>query len=275
VSVVVPTRDRPRQLEACLRALDAQTATSLEIVIVDDASTDATAVANVVATCPRARLVRADGRGPAAARNAGTAAATGDIVCFTDDDCRPEPHWADALAARVDSGGAAAGPTVAGNRSNRFALASQTITNHLVVASLDHAVPAVAFAPTCNLACRADIARALPFDERYPLAAGEDRAWCNQVARNGGHIAFVDEARVQHHPDLSWRSYWRQHTRYGRGAHRFARERRGPRLHPARFYVGLLRIAFREGLDIGCLVIVAQVATAWGFGREALAARRG
>jgi glycosyltransferase involved in cell wall biosynthesis len=274
VSVVVPTRDRPRQLEACLRALDAQTATSLEIVVVDDASVDATAVAAVVAEFRRARLVRAGGRGPAAARNVGTAAAKGNIICFTDDDCRPEPQWAAALTARVGDD-AAAGATIVGDSNNRFAVASQTITNHLVAASHDPATSVVGFAPTCNLACRAHLARALPFDEGYPLAAGEDRAWCEQVGDRGHRIAFVDAARVRHHPDLHWRSYWRQHIRYGRGAWRFHRERRDRRrLHPSRFYLDLLRSAFREGIDVGCLVIAAQAATAWGAASEALVSRR-
>jgi glycosyltransferase involved in cell wall biosynthesis len=273
VSVVVATRDRPGQLDECLRALDAQTSASLEVVVVDDASVDAAAVANVVAAYRRARLVRAAGRGPAAARNAGVAEARGDVVCFTDDDCRPEPGWARALAAHLH-GGAAAGPTLVGDASNRFAVASQTITNHLVASSRDSSTAVVGFAPTCNLACRVDIARALPFDERYPLAAGEDRAWCEKLSKRGNHIAFVETARVRHRPDLSWRSYWHQHTRYGRGAHRFHRDRGGRRWYPTRFYLALLRAAFREGLDVGGLVLAAQVATAWGAAREAVARRR-
>ena len=67
VSVVVPTRDRPDRLAICLAALERQTVPELEIVVVDDASRDAAAVAAVVAAAPRARLVRGTGRGPAAA----------------------------------------------------------------------------------------------------------------------------------------------------------------------------------------------------------------
>jgi glycosyltransferase involved in cell wall biosynthesis len=271
VSVVVPTRDRPHQLAACLRALVAQTSAVHEIVVVDDASVDAVAVADVVATVPAARLVRGLGRGPAAARNIGVAAATGDVVCFTDDDCRPEPGWVAALAAQVGEG-AAAGPTIVGETNNRFAVAAQTITNHVVAASCDVTGAVVGFAPTCNLACHLDLLRALPFDERYPLAAGEDRAWCAQLVQRGAHITFVDRACVTHLPALTWRSYWRQQVRYGRGAHRFRAEGHGR--YPARFYVNLLRAAFREGIDVGCLVLVAQVATIWGATREARSARR-
>src|SRR5437660_1529816 len=57
-SVVVPTRDRPAPLSACLDALSAQTAVDrLEVIVVDDGSVAAAAeVAAVVARHPRARL---------------------------------------------------------------------------------------------------------------------------------------------------------------------------------------------------------------------------
>lgn len=274
VSVVVPTRDRPGPLAACLRALAKQTLAPTEIVVVDDASTDPRAVAAVVAAVPGARLVRGEGRGPAAARNVGAAAAIGEVICFTDDDCRPEPGWLAALTARLD-GGLAAGPTLVRDGESRFAVATQVITNHLVAASRDAAGDGVGFVPTSNLACRRELIRAVPFDERYPLAAGEDRAWCAQVPAHGARIAFVDEARVWHHPDLGWRGFWRQHVRYGRGAHRFHTHREGPRLQPLAFYTGMLRAAFTRGIDVGCLVLTAQVATAWGIVREMRAARRG
>jgi glycosyltransferase involved in cell wall biosynthesis len=111
LSVVVPTGDRPVALARCLAALGLQTAHGLEVVVVDDASKDAAAVAAIVAAAG-ARLVCAAGRGPAAARNAGARAARAPVVCFTDDDCAPAPAWAAALVERIAEGAdAAAGPT--------------------------------------------------------------------------------------------------------------------------------------------------------------------
>jgi glycosyltransferase involved in cell wall biosynthesis len=276
ISVIVPTRDRPGPLAACLAALEAQTVGSFEVVVVDDGSQDAAAVAGVVAGAPHARLVRGAGCGPAAARNLGAGAARGAILCFTDDDCRPGPGWVDALAGRIAGGAAAvAGPTRNGRPRDACAAASQAVTNHLTGASLDASSGRVAFAPTSNLSCRAAVHRSLPFDEDYPLAAGEDRDWCSRLAARGVALDFEPSAWVTHHQDLSLRRFWRQQVRYGRGAYRWQRGRApGARLQPMGFYTGLLRAGFAEGLLAGLLVMVAQVATAVGLAAESLDARR-
>jgi glycosyltransferase involved in cell wall biosynthesis len=276
VSVIVPTRDRPGPLSACLAALEQQTAAGFEVVVVDDGSLDPAAVAAVVAGAPRARLVRGAGRGPAAARNLGAAAARAPRLCFTDDDCRPAPWWIDALVRRIDAGApVVAGPTHLGRPDDRHGAASQAITNHLVRASFDAAAGRVAFAPTSNLACRAEVHRSLPFDESYPLAAGEDRDWCDQLADQGLAIAFEPWAGVEHDQDLSLGRFWRQQVRYGRGALRYQRDRaRGARVQPLRFYANLVRAGFELGATTGLLVVLAQLATAVGFAREAVAHRR-
>jgi GT2 family glycosyltransferase len=272
VSVVVPTRDRPDRLRACLAALEAQSAASFEVVVVDDGSQRAAAVRDVVATAPHARLVRSPGRGPAAARNLGAAAAKAPVVCFTDDDCRPEPGWVDALTARLgDATPAAAGPTLTDEHGSVYSMASQVITSHLTDGSRDG--DRLGFAPTSNLACRSDVLRAVPFDERFPLAAGEDRDWCLRLAAGGGRLVFEPAARVWHHQDLTAKRFWRQQTRYGRGAYRFHRRHAGRR-QPVRFYTDLIGAGFRHGWRVGALVVVAQVATAVGIAAEALADRR-
>jgi len=274
ISVVVPTRDRPDRLAVCLAALERQTVADLEIVVVDDASRDAAAVAAVVAGAPRARLVRGAGRGPAAARNAGVAAASAPVVCFTDDDCDPVPGWAAALAARIAGGAdAAAGPTRNGRPHSVVAAAAQAVATHLAEATVGPA-GRMRFAPTSNLACRAEVCAAVPFDESYPLAAGEDRDWCARLVGSGRTLAFTPEALVRHHQELSPAGFWRQQVRYGRGAYRFRAGHGALRPEPLSFYLGLLRRGFRDGVRAGVLVGIAQVATAVGMVQEAAATRR-
>ena len=84
VSVIIPTRNRARLLEEALESVFAQTVPVREVIVVDDGSTDETE--EVVACFPGVRLLRTDHVGPAAARNAGAAAATGALLAFLDSD---------------------------------------------------------------------------------------------------------------------------------------------------------------------------------------------
>lgn len=276
VAVVVPTRDRPDSLARCLGALGRQARPPDLVVVVDDGSQAAGDVAAVVAASPLARLVRTEGEGPAAARNCGATAAEGcDLVAFIDDDCVPTVGWLAELVRVVDAGAAAvAGSTRCAPAAGAADRAAQTITNHLLEESRGTGGTSVGFAPTCNLAVRAAVHAAVPFDERYPLAAGEDRDWCARLAATGRTIGYAPSALVEHRPDLTVPRFWRQQQRYGRGAQRYRAgggpERRRP---PVAFYGRLLVSGVRQGPAVGALVAAAQVATLTGVVQEVLSER--
>jgi glycosyltransferase involved in cell wall biosynthesis len=270
ITVAVPTRDRPAALARCLEAIGAQTARErLEVVVCDDGSRDARAVAATVAGFPGARIVRIEGRGPAAARNAAVDAALAPIVCFTDDDCIPDPEWAALLAAALAPGGAAAaaGRTLNARPADALAVAAQVIADSLI-ASAPGDPGAVTFAPTSNLAGRTDLLRDLPFDEGYPSAGGEDRDWCLRLGASGERLLYEPRAVVHHHQQLTLAGFLGQQIRYGRGAYRFHRA------HPAAGrgdLTTLVRRGFALGAAPGMLVCAAQAATAVGMADEALA----
>ncbi|HZC12382.1 MAG TPA: glycosyltransferase, partial [Thermoleophilaceae bacterium] len=253
-------------------ALAGQSVPYFEIVVVDDGSAEKAAVVAAVGTEPRARLVRTGGRGPAAARNAGAREALGAILCFTDDDCEPSATWIAALVAAIEHGAAAAaGPTLNARPESSWATASQAIVDHVTEATLERATGRVGFVPSCNLACRAEVLSAVPFDERFPLAAGEDRDWCARLAERGLSISFTAGARVEHRPRLTLGGFWRQQVRYGRGAWRFRRAAAGrPGLAPPRYYARLLGRGFARGPRAGALVCLAQLAVALGLVAEAV-----
>jgi len=105
VSVVVATRNRSDWLDDCLATLVAQrTDRVVEFVVVDNASTDATAdvVRSWAARDDRVRLVAEPNLGLSRAKNAGLSAAAGDVVLFTDDDVVVDGGWAQALADCLD-----------------------------------------------------------------------------------------------------------------------------------------------------------------------------
>jgi len=88
VTVIVPAWNAERTLEETLRSVAAQTYRNLEILIVDDGSTDTTAniAADFCAREPRARLISTENGGVAAARNHAIAEASGDWIAPIDAD---------------------------------------------------------------------------------------------------------------------------------------------------------------------------------------------
>ena len=105
VSVVIPCFNTERYIAATLRAVQAQSGAQLEIIVVDDGSTDGSA-ALVERDFPDVRLLRRPNGGVAAARNAGIDAATGDWVAF----CDADDIWLPGkLAAQFDAMAAAPG----------------------------------------------------------------------------------------------------------------------------------------------------------------------
>jgi len=87
ISVVIPVHNRAEPVAHAIDSVLSQTFSDFEVVVVDDASTDGTAAAVKGFADPRVRLVRLKKNGGSnAARNAGIAAAQGDILCFLDSD---------------------------------------------------------------------------------------------------------------------------------------------------------------------------------------------
>lgn len=271
LSVVVATRDRAAALRRCLAALAAQDAGELEVVVVDDASRDRGAAEQAIAVCGlQARLIRGPGRGPATARNLGWRATHGDVVCFTDDDCEPQPGWAALLGDAAALSGVAAGRTMVEEGAPAPVVASQAITDYLQSASLDPATGRLGFAPTCNLAATREALARLPFDETFPTAAGEDRDFSTRAEAAGLAPLYVPVAVVVHRPELTGRAFLRQQYRYGQGAVRFRAAGEGRGLARPGFYAGLVRAGFAHGPRAGALVLAAQAAVASGAVAERL-----
>lgn len=225
----------------------------------------------------RLTLHRQPNAGPAAARNAGAARAVTPLLAFTDDDTAPEPGWLARLTAHLARAPDAlvGGHTVNGLPGNPYATASQLLIDYLREA--DGAGP-LTFAASNNIAlARAGFEAVGGFDPGFPLAAGEDRAFCSAWRRSGRPIRYAPDARIRHFHGLDLRSFWRQHEGYGRGA--YVLRQRTPAVEhrrPAGFYRALVTCPLRQphlerafAWRVAALMAVSQAATAAGYAREA------
>jgi GT2 family glycosyltransferase len=102
LSIIVPTRDRPEKLDRCLASVTAAMGPDDELLVVDSASEQRRAVADVAGR-HGATLVRCDLPGVCRARNAGAREARAALLGYTDDDVVVDTRWADAIVATFGS----------------------------------------------------------------------------------------------------------------------------------------------------------------------------
>jgi glycosyltransferase involved in cell wall biosynthesis len=274
VSVIIPTRNRPAALAACLRALSESYCAGAETIVVSDGG-DAD-LAPVVAPYLgplRLRLIEIPHSGPAAARNHGLRAAQGAIAVFTDDDCRPRAGWLSTLAEGVVlmPPRAVGGATHNGLPADIFA-----DTAHLVLCLLSRHDRKHAgrerLLPSNNFAFPKDaLLRLGGFDEQYRTA--EDRELCRRWSQAGYELARVP-ADLDHDERMNAAGFFRKFVSYGRGAADFhgsgerASLRESVAFHlrlPALVLPELLRRPVVRALGIVGLLVVWEFANLAGF----------
>lgn len=98
-SVIVPTFNRVDMLPRAVASVLAQEFADLELLIVDDGSTDDTPAVLAALDDPRVRVLRQANGGVSSARNLGLSRARGEAVTFLDSDDESHPEWLSVFAA--------------------------------------------------------------------------------------------------------------------------------------------------------------------------------
>ena len=213
ISVVVCTYNGSRTLRDCLDGLRGLEYPDFETIVVDDGSTDAV---GRIAEEFGVRVIRTQNRGLSAARNTGWKTASGEIVAYTDDDARPDPHWLHYLAwgFRTTAHAAIGGPNIAPPGDGWIA---EGVANapggpmHVLISDAE-----AEHIPGCNMAFRRSALEAVGgFDPRF-RTAGDDVDLCWRLQDQGWTLGFHPGAMVWHHRRNSVRTYWRQQLGYGR-----------------------------------------------------------
>jgi len=192
VSIVVPAYNAEGIISDCISSLLAQDHPS-QIIVVDDGSTDGTAAK--VEGSEGVMLIKQENKGPAAARNVGWKAATGDIIIFTDSDCIAPKDWVSRLTAELEEEDVVGGgiePESRGTLAEEF---EQARRDRLYGRTRRH----VTALPSCNLAFKRKVLEdSGGFDEDYKRASAEDYELCSRIGLSGTKILYEPAISIIH-----------------------------------------------------------------------------
>jgi len=268
-SVVIPTYNRLETLRRVVAGVGDQAGKvgeEVEIVVVDDGSTDGTgewlARLGRRTTRPEITVVRQSNSGPAAARNRGVGAARGEIVMFLGDDTVPQSGWLAAhleehrlvaLRSGEEDGPAEATGQIAVLGYTSFPPQWDTPFRRFIneygaqfgysIIEEPAAVP-FNFFYTSNISLpRTVLLRLGGFREDFPTAAWEDIELAYRAARDGFRIRYQPRARTLHLHRVHPRTFCRRQRTSGLSAAIFVR------LHPElEDFLGVARARRRRGL---------------------------
>jgi GT2 family glycosyltransferase len=271
---VIATFSRPEELQISLQAISRldYPKSQFEVVVVDDGSpVSLDAVVSPFGDLMQVRLVRQQNAGCGPARNGGARHARGRYVAFTDDDCRHAPDWLTRLERYFEKypNAMVGGLPVNALRSNPFSAATQLLIEYLLFSA--NTVPTSGSYLNSIAMPREEFVSMGGFDDTFSMS-GEDRDLCDRWIKAGKRIVFAPEIIIGHAHHLNWRSYWKQHRGYGRGAFHLIRKG-AARFQPLAYYVRLLFFPFtREtwgsAIRSSVLLGIAQVATSVGLLQE-------
>jgi len=187
----------------------------MEIIVVDDGSTDQTAE---VALRYGVQVLRQENRGPAATRNAGAQQARGDIIVFTDADCAPTPDWLATLTQPCEN------PDVVGVKGTYRTRQAQLVARFVQQEYQDKydrmaRRETIDFIDTYSAAYRRSVfLENGGFETAFPVPSVEDQELSFRLAKKGYRLLFAPGAAVYHTHDHSlleyvrrkfWIGYWK------------------------------------------------------------------
>jgi cellulose synthase/poly-beta-1,6-N-acetylglucosamine synthase-like glycosyltransferase len=216
VSVVVPAYNEELGIVAAVESLVASDYPVLEVIVVDDGSTDSTAARVQALGLPNVRLIRQANAGNPAALNTGVAAALHDLLVLVDGDTVFEPSAMRALVAPFADPhvGAVSGNTKVGNR--RGLLGRWQHIEYVIGFNLDRRMFDV-------LRCMPTVPGAIGAFRRTSLASvggvsddtlAEDTDLTMSICRAGWRVVYAPQARAWTEAPSSLGQLWRQRYRW-------------------------------------------------------------
>lgn len=274
ISIVIPTFNRPLELERCLYSLSNQSYSGeWEVIVVDDGGDRSLDNLVDLYINRNIRFLRQANTGPAGARNFGVGHAKGEYIVFLDDDCEPEFDWLERLTSNAQSKIMVGGNTCNIVYGNMFSEASQLLVSFLY--DYFKGTPWYFFTSNNFMIDRKTFLELGGFSRDFRNAAGEDREFCARWLKKGFEMIYNEQAVVNHVHVLKLGSFWRQHYNYGKASFIYRRHLKvqGVGLAPINplFYLELLLFPFRfrrhgflKSIILSFTLFISQVATFTG-----------
>ncbi len=196
ISVIVRSKNEEQWIAACISQIMRQTIKDVEILLVDNGSTDKT-IERAKAVCPDLKLLEIDAFLPGKAINDGIRASSGEYLVCISSHCVPQHDtWLETLHENFKDNEKLAG--VYGRQIPMQFTSPGDTRDLLVTFGLDkHVQHKDPFFHNANSMFPRKVWEEFPFDEQATNI--EDRLWAKEVLAAGYHIIYEPEAPVYHH----------------------------------------------------------------------------
>lgn len=213
VSVVVPAYNCSKTISKTIESLLNQTVKNLEIIVVDDGSTDKTAIC--IGSYDKVIYLYQENAGPASARNRGAEKSSGEFIFFTDSDCIAKNDWIEVALKRFDDPQVA---VVAGSYgiANKESMLARCIHDEIIYRHTKLMGCYPKSFGSYNFGVRKKIFELVDgFNQFYRCASGEDNDLSYKILKTGKKIYFELQSVVDHHHPVRVRKYLREQYRHG------------------------------------------------------------
>ena len=218
VSVIVPVRNRPQNIKECLTSLTQLNypKEKLEIIVVDDASTDNTP--DDASQFPVQLISLKNNRQAPFCRNLAARSSKNDFIAFIDSDCLADPLWLlELIPTFKDASLGAIGGMVDSFYEDKGLERYEKVKSSLYKGAWPKRSgreDPFFYVPSCNLLVRRDVfLRLKGFEET--LFVGEDVDFCWRLQKKGFHLEYRPVGKVYHKHRNKLMSFCRRRFEYG------------------------------------------------------------